>query len=299
MSKQRLFVVANPFSGMQRRKPLHELLDAQLDPARFEYRLVFTEYPGHATQLAEQAVREGYDVVVAAGGDGSVHEVAKPLIGTSVTLGIIPYGSGNGFAMHLGLGRSPVRAVQVLQEGKVIRIDTCLMDDQPFVNLAGLGFDAQVAVKIKNSRLRGFLGYLRHTLEEAISYEMQDFRIEIDGRVLERRCLAVEVANASMYGYGFVVAPPAKVTDGLLDLIVLKQAPKWQYFAEGWRFLNNTLSKSSWWEYHSGREITITPAQPTAAHMDGEGFPIEQPRPIRFSIRPRSLQVLCPRSFPD
>jgi diacylglycerol kinase family enzyme len=121
-------------------------------------------------------------MVVAVGGDGSINEVSQSLVHSNTILGILPSGSGNGFAMHLGIGRNIKKAFQFLNEGKILTIDTCLMNDRPYVNLAGMGFDAEVSARIKGSKLRGFLGYLVYSIQEAFAYKMQDFELEMDGK---------------------------------------------------------------------------------------------------------------------
>jgi len=235
--------------------------------------------------------------VVACGGDGSVNEVARPLIGTDTKLGVIPCGSGNGFAMHLGMGRNVPKAIQLLNTALPITVDTCQMNDRPFVNLSGVGFDAVVANRLHGSKLRGLKAYTRFTIEEVFGYEMQDMEIEVDGKVFQRKCLLTEVANAPIYGYGFSIVPPAKLNDGKLEILIANAAPKWRYLLESWRFLNRSFHKSSLTECLTGTEVKIRPVKPTAVHVDGEGMPLHGE--AKFSIRPASLQVMVPKAFAE
>ncbi len=294
--KRKIRFVANPFSGLNKKRNLGHKIEQHLDHSLFDFELEYTKAAGHAVELSREAARLGYYMVVAAGGDGSVNEIAEGLIGSNTILGILPCGSGNGFATHLGIDRNLGRAIRLLNDGKVVEVDTCLMDEKPFVNLAGVGFDALIAYKIKGSKLRGIIGYLKHALGEALSYEMQDFDILIDEKKIKRSCLVVEVANASMYGYGFAIAPCAKLDDGKLDVVIIKKAPKWRYVLEGWRLINNSLHESSLSECYSAREVTIFPSYPTAVHVDGEGYLVNQ-GPINFKVNPSSLKVLCPKSY--
>lgn len=289
--------IANPHSGANRKRNLPELIEANLDHDEFEHELCFTEYAGHAIKLAAEGVEAGCYMVVACGGDGSVNEIASQLIGTRTVLGILPCGSGNGFAMHLGIGRDIAKAIRFLNNGKVITLDTGTMNSRPFVNLAGVGFDAVVARRLHRKKVRGILGYLFSTLLEVSRYKMQSFEIQIDGKKLKRNCLLVEVANAPVYGYGFSIVPHAKPNDSQLEILIANKAPILRYLLESWRFLNRSFHKSPLVECYSGREITITPSSPTAVHVDGEGYKLTGS--AQFNIRPQSLLVMCPKVYAE
>ncbi len=289
--------IANPHSGVRHNRDLRGLIEANLNHEMYEYELYFTEYAGHAIKLAEEGVKDGCYMVAACGGDGSVNEIAGRIIGSEAVLGILPCGSGNGFATHLGISRNIGKAIRVLNEGKVVLMDSALMDDKPFVNLAGIGFDAEVARLLHRKKVRGIVGYLTSTLKEIYRYQMQSFEIQIDGKKLKRTCLLVEVANAPIYGYGFSIVPPANPNDGRLELLIANEASKLRYLFESWRFLNRSFHKSSLVESYSGTEILITPEKPTAVHIDGEGYKL--PGSAKFSIRPRSIRVLCPGTYAD
>ena len=292
---QKVRFIANPYSGSVRKRNLPKLLDEHLDDEKFHYEICFTEFAGHAIELAKTAVDNGFDIVVACGGDGSVNEVASQLAGTNVALGILPCGSGNGFAMHLGLGRNVQKAIHHLNTGEPLTIDTCEVNDRSFVNLSGIGFDAVVAERLHGSKLRGFKAYFKYTLEEVFNYKMLPVELTIDGKKMERTCLLVEVANAPIYGYGWSIVPTAKFNDGQLEVLLVKAAPKWRYLFSIWRFLNNSFHKSSLAECHSGKNISIKPATKTAIHVDGEGFPFAGE--ASYSILPKSLKVICPKAY--
>ena len=290
--KKRIRFIVNPFSGIGKKGRLKLALEKQLDHQQYTYDIVKTEAVGHATQLAQKAVAEKIDMVVAVGGDGSVNEVAKGLIGTDTILGILPAGSGNGLAMHLGLGRNFSKAIQFLNQGKIIKIDTCKMNEHAFVNLAGVGFQALVANKLKASRLRGFTGYTRFVVQESFKYKTPTFEIIIDGKKIERECLLIEVANAPMFGYNFEIAPHAKLNDGILELVVIKKLRPWQFPYLAYHSLHKSLEKNGLAENFSGKNIIIKLKEETAAHFDGEGLMAQED--LHFSIVPLSLNVQVP-----
>ncbi len=294
---QKVRFIANPYSGSVRKRNLAGLLEEHLDDEKFVYDLCYTEYAGHAIELAREAVANGCDMVVACGGDGSVNEIASQLIGTDVVLGILPCGSGNGFAMHLGVGRDVVKAIHHLNRGRAVVIDSGRMNGRPFVNLAGVGFDAVVADRLHGSKLRGFRAYFKYTCEEVFKYKMLPVEVAVDGQVFKRTCLLVEVANAPIYGYGFAIVPSAKFNDGDLEVLLVKAAPKWRYFFSMWRFLNNSFHKSSLTECFTGKNIVIKPSWKTSVHIDGEGMDLAGE--ATFSIVPASLKVLCPKAHAE
>lgn len=293
LKRKTIRFIVNPFSGVGKKNKIDQQIQKNLDHKQFQYDILFTQHAGHATELAKAAVKENIDIVVAVGGDGSVNEVAAALIGTKTILGILPAGSGNGFAMHLGLGRNIEKAIRLINTCEVIKIDSCRLNDRPYINLAGVGFDAWVAYKLKQSSFRGFLAYLKFTLQEVFSFKPRNYQLNIDGQNITKKCLVVEVANAPMFGYNFQIAPHAKFNDGLLEVVIIKAAPKWRYLFSAWRFLNGSIHKSSLTECYTVKQISISSDQEMATHMDGEGFLSSQK--LDFSIVPLSLNLLAPK----
>jgi len=289
--------IANPFSGNNRKRNLPKLIEDNLNRELYDYELCYTEYAGHARKLAAEAAEAGYFMVVACGGDGSVNEVAGSLVHTSTAMGVLPCGSGNGFAEHLGMGRNIPNAISLLNNGRLIRIDTALLNEHPFVNLAGIGFDALVAKRFKESRVRGFIGYFLYTLNESFKYRMLDVDIELDGKMMHRSCFLVEVANAPVYGYGFTIVPPAKFNDGKLEMLIVNKAPKWRYLLESWRFLNHSFHKSPLVECYTCERVSLRPKGPAAFHLDGEGYDLDGSAEI--SIVPKSLLVMAPKAYAE
>lgn len=287
--KKNIRFIVNPFSGVGRKQSLPALVKQKLDLQKYDYEIVYTERPGHAITLAKEAVDQAFYMVVAVGGDGSVNEVASALIGSKTILGILPGGSGNGFAMYLGLGRSIGKAVEYLNTGGVVLLDSATLNGRPFVNLAGIGFDGWIAYKAKKDRLRGIWVYLKHVMLESWRYEPMSYEITVDGERITETCLVVEVANGGMFGYNFTVLPDAKLDDGLLDVLLIKKAPKWKYLLNSWRFLFNRIEGTPILKTYRGKEITVRPALHTAGHVDGEGFEVEGE--VVFSVVPRSLYV--------
>lgn len=290
--KKKIRFIINPFSGTSGKQSTPSLIKQLIDHSKFEYEIVYTEYAGHAIQLAKEGVNLNYDCVAAVGGDGSVNEVAQSLIYSNTSLIVLPGGSGNGFSMHLGLGRSIKKAIQMINTGKVIEIDTCTVNDRFFINVSGIGFDARIAYKTKQNKRRGFLPYLITSFREALKFKHQKLKIIVDGQTISGEYAAAVVANASMYGYHFTIAPTASMQDGIMDLMLIKKAPLYKYFLTIFRFLNRTLHKSRITETLKGRAISIVMEDDNFLHVDGEGYKAE--KELKFKMNSQSLKVLAP-----
>ena len=292
MIKKSIRFIINPFSGTSGKQSTPELIDRYIDKTKFEYEVLFTEYAGHATVLAKNAVEEKIDLVAAVGGDGSVNEVAKALINSSAALIVVPGGSGNGFSMHMGLGRNIIKAIQTINTGKIIEVDTCTVNERFFINVSGLGFDARIAYMTKKNKKRGFFPYFMTSIREARKFRTQTLEIDVDGTVYKGEFAAAVVANASMYGYYFTIAPLASMQDGTMDIMLIKKAPLFRYFLMTFRFLNRSLHKSKITQTLQGKSISIKYEGENYLHVDGEGFKSDEK--LVFNINPLSLKVLAP-----
>lgn len=219
----RIGVVINPIAGRLGSRPgesqrRQAFVESALRGAGVESDVRLTAGPGHARTLAERCVADGCDVVVAMGGDGTVNEVAQALVGTSVPLGVLACGSGDGLARGLGLPSDWSRAMDVILRGSTKVIDVGFVDDHMFLNVAGFGFDAAVGQVFATRRTRGAWGYVSTAFRLVWRYTPTRYRLELDGQVVEGRKFLIVFANAPEYGNGAVLAPEADVTDGVLDV---------------------------------------------------------------------------------
>ncbi len=292
MIRSKIKFIVNPFAGWSSKSQLENLIKNNLDHDKFIYDYEETQSKGHAIRLASEAVEQGYDSVIACGGDGTVNEVAQSLVHTNVNLGIIPAGSGNGFAMYIGLGRNYKKAIPLLNNSQARRIDSCEVNDQFFINLAGVGFDALIAYKADTGTKRGFQMYFGMITKEMMSFKAEHFKVKIDNEYIEGPFTTIVVANAAMYGYNFSVAPAADLTDGLLDIVFIHEAPLLRTLAASWRMLNNTLEKSSLVSMKRSKEVELVVDKPYFFHIDGESFEFEDK--LHFKINPLSINVLFP-----
>lgn len=216
-------LILNPVAGRGRaRKKESDALEA-LERARIPFELLETEAPGHATELARTAHREGADLIIAAGGDGTVHEVAQGVWGTDAVLGVIPLGSGNDFAISHGLPRDVDAAVEVLRDGPVRATDVGRFGDTAYFNTMGIGFNAEVSAQSRRlKRLRGIPLYLTAVLRSFTSHRSVVMEIETPEFRWERLTYLVTIAIGVCEGGGFHLTPDALTDDGLFDVCLVE-----------------------------------------------------------------------------
>ncbi len=292
--KKKILFIVNPFSGHKLGKDLKAMLTAHLDQNIYAYNVEFTAYSGHAIVLAKEAAQQDYFAVVAAGGDGTINEVANGLQGTNTALGIIPFGSGNGFAYHLRIERDIYKAIQIINNGHTRNIDTGSANNRFFVNVAGLGLDAAVAFKTKLNENRGFLPYFKQSVIEGLKFKKLRLDIVTPERSWSDDYIMAVIANGSVYGYDFSIAPQASLNDGLLDVLLVKHIPFWKYLFLLTRFLTKTIHKSNLVEYFKVKEVTISMHRDDYYHFDGEGFEVSGK--IHFSVQHKNLKIITQAS---
>lgn len=245
-------------------------------------------------EILRRATLEGTELFVAVGGDGTVSEVGRRLIGGTGILGILPTGSGNGFARHLGWPTHLEKAIVASLGGRSITIDTATLDGIPFLATAGVGFDAHVAERFASSTVRGLQTYVREGLSSLLSYRPCLYTITLDGHRFEQRAFLVVVANSSQYGNDAKIAPRASLQDGLLDVSIVTDAPLTAVPLLIGKLFLGQLDESPWVTTLQGKHIVIEREAEGPAHMDGE--PLTLGATLRFEIVPNSLRVLVPRS---
>jgi diacylglycerol kinase (ATP) len=292
-----LHVIINPRSGARGRSlgASRAALAGSLLAARgIEGRVRVTEYPGHAVELTRQALADGASLVCAWGGDGTVNEVASALAYTSVPLGVIPEGSGNGFARELGIYLSPKKALDVAINGRERIIDAGQIGDRVFFNLAGIGLDARIAA-LFNQRAphrRGFFRYVWLGWQQLVTYEPATYRIAIEQERLEMRAIMLVTANLRQYGNGAYIAPNADPEDGRLDLVIVGARSMGRAFLLTPRLFTRSLHQARDILTKQVTQISISSSTPLVCHADGE--PFEAGYELTVTVKPRALTVRVP-----
>lgn len=289
MKKNVLFII-NPISGGKKKLDFPVFAKNHLDLSLLEPEFVYTEWPTHAYDLALEALKNGKDIVVAVGGDGTINEVASALEGTDVIMGIIPFGSGNGLARSLNISLDNKKAISVLNGLKIRKIDSAILNNRKFFNMAGMGFDAHISLKFAKLKNRGLKGYISTALNEISSYVPDNYDLIIDGNHFKREAFMISIANSSQYGNNAYISPEAKLDDGLLDVCIIKPFPLVQLPLIGYHLFNKSVHKTEYAEIIKGKDIRINRKNQGTVHLDGE--PVEMDKEISIRVKPLSLSIL-------
>jgi YegS/Rv2252/BmrU family lipid kinase len=286
--------ILNPRAGVAARG-LREAIERGR-PAWRDYAVYVTREPGHATELAREAVAAGADVVLAVGGDGTVNEVARGLVGSPAALGIVPAGSGNGLARALRIPLQPLAALAALESAARRRMDVGAVNGRLFLNVAGIGFDAAVGQAFhergRRGGRRGLLGYLRLSLLELRAYRATGLVIEAGGERLELTAFVATFANGPQYGSGAVINPGGKLDDGRLEVVVFENGPLWRTLAAAPRLFLGGLERAPGYRRLVGPSAIVTARNRTPIHCDGD--PAEPADRLEVLLRPRALEILVP-----
>ena len=269
---KKALAIINPISGTGSKKSLPELLGRAYSDLPYELFLTYTKEAGHGYELARRAASEGYDHVIAVGGDGTVNEVARALRHTDTALGILPKGSGNGLARAVGLSMSTDGAIKALVSGRRIAIDCCEVEGIPFFCTCGMGFDAAVSKQFAEAGTRVTLGEGEETLET--------------------EAFVLVVANASQYGNNAYIAPEADLSDGLLDLVLIRPFSPIEAPIVLGDLMRRRLGGNKYYSAQKTTQVCIERSQPGPVHVDGE--PLELGTTLRVSLHHRALQVIVP-----
>ena len=290
--KTKTVVVVNPISGVGKQKKIETILKENLNQDLFDYTVRYTEHIHHGTEIAREAVDQGYDCVVAVGGDGSVNDVAQGLKDSGVTMGIIPCGSGNGLARSLKIPLSPASAIKLLNQRNEHFIDSIVINDKYIsVNAAGVGFDAYIARLMKAAKTRGFAAYTNLILREYASYQSNSYRLTVDGRTLERSAWFIAVANGRQFGYNLSVAPKANLSDGLIDISIIDKIPLDHILITAPMAFMNLLDHSQHAEMFRAKELVIEGNVHKWVNIDGEGENLG--KELHFVNHPGSVKIFA------
>lgn len=289
MAKKKILFIINPISGGKKKDKLPALIEKTLDQNKFEIHIKFTERPGHASELASQ---RNFDYYIAVGGDGTINEVASSLIHSTSCMGILPQGSGNGLARHVGISMNIAKAIDQLNTAREVAIDTCTVNGKPFVNMAGVGFDAHIGKMFAESTERGFKTYVVQTLSEFNSYRPEQYKLKFEGKELSSEAFLISFANSSQYGNNAYIAPEADLKDGLLDVCILKPFGALNVPGIGLRVFNKSIKQSKYYKGFKTKELVVERLQSGVAHLDGE--PMQFGEKLEIKVVPASLKLLIP-----
>ena len=292
MKKKILFII-NPVAGVRRKDKIPRLINKYLDHDRFDYEVIYTESRGHATEIAREAAQKKIDIVAVAGGDGSVNEAAAGLIGEETCLAIIPSGSGNGLARHLGYSINIRSTLRIINDYEVRKIDVCRVNKNYFFSLIGIGFDAYAAKVFSREETRGFFTYALSSLKSIGSYQPFSYTMRINGEESSGTAFMISICNSNQFGYNVKVAPYAELSDGKVDVVLVKKMPKWKLPFLVMQLFMRFHTKSMYVKTFRGEKVYIE--SPTYSYLQIDGETMHKDKDFDISVIPRSLNVLVNR----
>ena len=290
-------MLINPISGTRAKNGICDLTASRLKAAGIDLDTIHTKHKGHGAELARNAAARGTDMVIAAGGDGTVNEIASALMHTETALGIIPCGSGNGLARSLGLPMDFDAAIDIIARNQPTAIDCGIADGLPFFCTFGMGFDAAVTEKFASGERRGKMQYVRSALLEYINFTPDSYALEIDGEIYTEEALLIAVCNTPQYGNNAFIAPRASLTDGMLDVTVIRNGPVIQQAMAGIGLLSGQIDRNRYVDTFKAKEVKIIRLKDGPAQIDGE--PLNLGRKVSIHCEPSCLKVLGNGSEPE
>lgn len=289
--RKRILFVINPISGGKKKSAFNKQVLEVLDLEKFDPTFKITDHPNHAFELGKSAIAEGFDAVVAVGGDGTINELGSAILGSDLPLGVIPEGSGNGLALYLGIPLNESAAIRRINRFDTVEVDTGEINGRNFFNIAGLGFDASVSDHFATENIRGPIGYLNSVINVWSKFKPSKYKLLIDKKEYNREAFMISVANSPQYGNNAYIAPQASINDGLLDVCVVHKFPIYLLPKMVFHLFTKSADQSDYVEIIPGKEITIVRDEKGPVHVDGE--PVEMGEILNISIKHKSLKIIC------
>lgn len=288
--KKRVAFVINPNSGPDKKTNRLELIQRLLK-AEYDAEIFLWKNISDKDLIFKKVLEGNFDIAVAVGGDGTVSQLAEVLAGTATALAILPFGSGNGLARHLGIPMNHAKAMQLINDGAIVEMDCPEVNNQPFFCTSGVGFDARIGKLFADSTTRGLKTYAQITVREFIAYQGEKFNITIDGKTLDRQAFLVTVANAGQYGNNAWIAPEASINDALLHVALLKPFRWFNMPGLATRLFAKNIHTSRFVETYTAREVKIERVAAGAIHYDGE--PAEMGTQLTYKFSTKKLRIVA------
>ena len=288
--KQKIHFIINPISGGLSKTHIPDLIFKILDKNQFDIQIFYTQGQESNHHLAAASAMEA-DIVIAVGGDGTINNVAQYLVNTNKIFGVIPMGSGNGLARELAIPTNPEKALQLINQQKIKVIDTCKANNQFFINIAGVGFDAHIADLFSKAKSRGFKTYTKITLKEFANYKNKNYTLHYNDQQTNVKAFMVCICNGTQFGNNAYAAPKAIYNDGLFDIVIFNSFKIWQVPLIAYKLFKGDVSDLPFVQTFKTNQISITRSIKEVANIDGEAMVLE--KDIHFKIFKQSLKVFA------
>ena len=281
----------NPKSGKGKKDSRAAIISDYCRKERLSYKIFYTEYPGHAKELAEKITAED-QVIVAVGGDGTIHEIAAGIKDSPGCLGLLPAGSGNGLARHLGISMDMKQALSQLTRSSPVKMDLLIVNDQLSINIAGIGFDGYIAGAFANQTSRGLAGYAKLITKNFFNYREFDFELEMNQTSISGKAFSIAFCNGSQYGNQTIIAPDGEINDGLIDIVVIRKPGIIQLPRLLYQVLSGKLKSGRLVTLKKTANVSVRLKVPTDLQVDGEFA--GQVKNLSIQVKPSTLNILRP-----
>lgn len=285
-------LIINPVAGTLSKQGLEKFVRTRLHSQNWIVDVAYTTGHGDATQLAKAAVMRNIDGVIVAGGDGTVNEAASALCGTRMPLGIIPMGSGNGLARHLGIPAEPRQALEIILQNNIADCDFGTVNSMPFFCTFGVGFDAAVSEKFATQHRRGRMMYIKSALSEYIKYKPEIYTISANGKIITEEAFLIAVCNASQYGNNAYIAPSASINDGHLDITIVHAGTPLDMAFVGTDLFTGAINSNMMIRSFRAPAAVIYRSGKGPAHLDGEPVILDDIMSVK--CHPGALRLFTP-----
>ena len=289
------YLIFNPTAGAGRSKKTLQTVKDYCKAQSKEYEVAQTQYIGHATLLAKNAIGKGYSGIISVGGDGTILEIAEALKDTDENLGVVPAGTGNDFKYAIGVPQDTKGALDVIFAGNTKRIDIGILNDEKcFLNIVGTGFDVEVVKNTNKVRrfITGSAAYYIGIVLSIFGYKNANLEITLDGKTIKRTALLVAVANGQCFGGGLFVNPNANLTNGKLRFIIINKIAKYKILLELPKLQKAQPEQVKELESFTCEEITIKSDKTHIFNVDGDLY---GQTPMSIKVKSKALNVFCPR----
>lgn len=290
--KKAISFIINPLSGGKNKEHIPKLIKSIIDAYKYDIDIEITTSEEHTLIKASNAIKNKYDAIVAVGGDGTLNNVARYINHSEIVLGIVPMGSGNGFARELGISMDVKKSMQTINNWHIKICDTGIVNDTFFINLIGVGFDAHVTGLFANSKTRGLQTYARISLGEFMKYKSHTYSLFIDGEKMEHNAFLLSVCNGTQFGNNACIAPQAILDDGCFDISLVEKFGVWKTPEMGLRLFNKSIDKMNFVKSYKAKEIVIVREKEDMVNIDGE--PVMMGKELRIKNQHKSIKVIVP-----
>lgn len=287
-----LFIV-NPIAGRGKARFVVPIIEEVCKEIKADFKMKFTSCPEDATQIARDAAENGFDRIVAVGGDGTLNEVLNGIVGKDSALGVVPAGSGNDFIKTINKCRDIRRIIKDNIFGPIKMADLGICGGRYFINIASAGFDALAAYNVEQTKrfFSGQIAYIAAAVKSLIKHKGIRVKVRIDGNEIEEDMLLMAVANGKYYGGGLLPAPRAEIYDGLFDICLIRNIPKYKFIGLAPKYMKGNLDGVEEARCIRGKRIELESDDDFYVNVDGE---ILFGKHIDFRILPGIIKIIVP-----